>query len=80
MVLATLRSTVAFFLLFFFLDMAFFLLGIGWLHRDPMDMPNVPVIKAGGFFGLLASFAAWYNAAAGILDDSNRSGPVIHPF
>ncbi len=30
------------------------------------------MIKAGGFFGLLAAFAAWYNALAGIADDSNR--------
>lgn len=35
-------------------------------------MPNPPIIKAGGFFGLLAAFAAWYNALAGIADDSNR--------
>ena len=72
LVLCTLRSTVAFFLLFFFLDMAFLLLGIGYLHRNSMDMPNPPVLKAGGFFALLAAFAAWYNALAGIADDSNR--------
>lgn len=48
------------------------LLGIGYLHRDAKDMPNAPVIKAGGFFALLAAFLAWYNALAGIADDSNR--------
>ncbi len=68
----TLRSTVAFFSLFFSLDMAFMLLGIGYLHRDAMGAPNPPVIKAGGFFALLAAFLAWYNALAGIADDSNR--------
>lgn len=68
----TLRSTVAFFSLFFSLDMAFLLLGIGYLHRDAAGMPNPPVIKAGGFFALLAAFLAWYNALAGIADDSNR--------
>ena len=52
--------------------MAFLLLGIGYLHRNAAGEPNPPVIKAGGFFGLLASFAAWYNALAGIADDSNR--------
>ena len=48
------------------------LLGIGYLHRDAMGMPNPPIIKAGGFFALLAAFLAWYNALAGIADDSNR--------
>ncbi len=70
--LCTLRSTVAFFSLFFTLDMAFLLLGIGYLHRDAKGMPNPPIIKAGGFFALLAAFLAWYNALAGIADDSNR--------
>ena len=59
-------------MLFFTLDMAFMLLGIGYLHRDAMGMPNPPIIKAGGFFALLAAFLAWYNALAGIADDSNR--------
>ena len=66
------RSTVAFFLLFFFLDLAFLMLGIGWLRHDAMGMPYEGVIQAGGFFGLLSAFAAWYNALAGMLDDSNR--------
>ena len=48
------------------------LLGIGYLHRNAMGMPNPPIIKAGGFFALLAAFLAWYNALAGIADDSNR--------
>ncbi|KAL8716953.1 MAG: hypothetical protein Q9225_005763, partial [Loekoesia sp. 1 TL-2023] len=71
LLLATLRSTVAFFTLFFTLDLAFLLLGIGYLHRNAAGEPNPPVIKAGGFFGLLAAFSAWYNALAGIADDSN---------
>ncbi|KNG82983.1 hypothetical protein ANOM_009113 [Aspergillus nomiae NRRL 13137] len=76
----TLRSTVAFFLLFFFLDLTFLLLGIGYLHRNAEGKPNPPVIKAGGFFGLLAAFAAWYNALAGIADNSNSFFilPVAH--
>ena len=52
--------------------MAFMLLGISYLHRDAANMPNLPVEKAGGFFALLSAFTAWYNALAGIVDDSNR--------
>ncbi|KAJ6136283.1 hypothetical protein N7512_001443 [Penicillium capsulatum] len=79
MVLCTLRSTVAFFLLFFFLDLTFLLLGIAYLqHKD--GEPNVKIQKAGGFFGLLSAFAAWYNAVAGMLDSSNSFFiiPVAH--
>ncbi|KAK1145341.1 Meiotically up-regulated protein 86 protein [Aspergillus melleus] len=76
----TLRSTVAFFLLFFFLDLTFLLLGIGYIHRNSEGKPNPPVIKTGGFFGLMAAFVAWYNALAGIADNSNSFFilPVAH--
>lgn len=79
MLFATLRSTVAFFLLFFTLDITFLLLGIGYLQRVD-GAPNASVIKAGGLFGLLAAFLAWYNALAGILDDTNSFFliPVAH--
>lgn len=61
--------------------MTFLLLGIGYLQRDAAGKPNPPIIKAGGFFGLLAAFLAWYNALAGILDTSNRYGtyPLLVP-
>ncbi|KAL8859688.1 MAG: hypothetical protein Q9178_003802 [Gyalolechia marmorata] len=80
LLIATLRSTVAFFLLFFTLDLAFLFLGVGYLHRDSTAHPNPPLIKTGGFFGLLAAFLAWYNALAGIADDSNSFFiiPVAH--
>ncbi|KAL8781431.1 MAG: hypothetical protein Q9213_006016 [Squamulea squamosa] len=80
LLLATLRSTLAFFTLFFTLDLAFLLLGIGYLQRDSTNHPNPPLIKAGGFFGLLAAFTAWYNALAGLADDSNSFFiiPVAH--
>ncbi|KAL9098213.1 MAG: hypothetical protein Q9163_006085 [Psora crenata] len=80
LVLCTLRSTLAFFTLFLSLDLAFMLLGIAYLHRDAAGMPNVPIEKAGGFFALLAAFMAWYNALAGIADDSNSFFvvPVVH--
>jgi hypothetical protein len=70
--LLTLRSTVAFFLLFLTLDLAFFFLALGYAHRNAKGTPTSGLIKTGGFFGLLASFLAWYNALAGIADDSNR--------
>jgi len=80
LLVCTLRSTVAFFLLFFFLDMAFLLLGIGHFFLSSAGAPNVTIIKAGGYFGLFAAFSAWYNALAGIADTSNSFFiiPVAH--
>jgi len=80
LLIATLRSTVAFFALFFFLDITFLLLGIGYLARGADGAPNSGCIKSGGFFGLLSAFLAWYNALAGILDDTNSffQIPVAH--
>jgi len=79
LVLCTLKSTVAFFLLFFFLDLTFLLLGIAYL-RPENGLPNLKIQKAGGLFGLLSAFAAWYNALAGIADNSNSFFiiPVAH--
>jgi succinate-acetate transporter protein len=80
LLICTLRSTVAFFLLFFFLDLAFLLLGIGHLRASDAGVPQPNTIKAGGYFGLFAAFMAWYNALAGIADDSNSFFviPVAH--
>ncbi|KAK7516534.1 GPR1/FUN34/yaaH family-domain-containing protein [Phyllosticta citriasiana] len=80
LLLCTLRSTVAFFFLFFTLDLAFLMLGIGYLENGNGVAPNSNCIKAGGVFGLLAAFAAWYNALAGIADSSNSFFviPVAH--
>lgn len=79
LLICTLRSTVAFFLLFFTLDLAFLLLGIGYLEADA-NGPNTACIKGGGYFGLFAAFLAWYNALAGIADNSNSFFviPVAH--
>lgn len=52
--------------------MAFLLLAIAYLSPNAKGGVNAPIEKAGGFFALLAAFLAWYNALAGILDDSNR--------
>jgi len=76
LLVCTLRSTVAFFSLFFFLDLAFLMLGIGYLNATEAG-PQEGCIKAGGYFGLFAAFLAWYNALAGIADNSNRS---VKPF
>jgi GPR1/FUN34/yaaH family len=69
--ICTLKSTVAFFMLFFTLDLAFLMLAIGYLHLVD-GAPDPTLIKAGGGFGILAAFLAWYNALAGIADTSNR--------
>ncbi|KAF2089179.1 hypothetical protein K490DRAFT_38675 [Saccharata proteae CBS 121410] len=80
LLICTLRSTVAFFFLFFTLDLAFLMLGIGYLHHGNTGAPNSACIKAGGVFGILAAFSAWYNALAGIADSSNSFFviPVAH--
>jgi uncharacterized protein len=64
LLICTLRSTVAFFLLFFFLDLAFLFLMVGKFR-----LTNTALTTAGGYFGLFAAFMAWYNALAGIADD-----------
>lgn len=80
LLLCTLRSTVAFFVLFFTLDLAFLCLFLGYLYADSKGATQPHLIKAGGVFGIVAAFAAWYNALAGIADDSNSFFviPVAH--
>jgi len=79
LLICTLKSTVAFFSLFFTLDLAFLCLGIGYLDRVD-GAPRIGAIKAGGVFGILAAFLAWYNALAGIADSTNSFFviPVAH--
>lgn len=79
LLLCTLKSTVAFVFLFFTLDLAFLMLGIGYLENSS-GAPNTACIKAGGVFGIIAAFTAWYNALAGIADSSNSFFviPVVH--
>ena len=69
MLLLTLRSTVMFFGLFFTLDLAFLCLASAAFANDG-GAPNAATSlnKAGGVFGLLSAFLAWYNAFAGIAD------------
>merc|ERR1712000_682635 len=55
LLICTLKSTVAFFFLFFTLDLAFLLLGIAYLR--PVDgAPSPGCTRAGGAFGILAAF------------------------
>jgi succinate-acetate transporter protein len=65
MMLMTVKSTVAFFSIFFFLSITYLLLAISEFKG------SVPVKKAGGVFGVLSAFAAWYNAYAGIANEQN---------
>lgn len=79
LLICTLKSTVAFFSLFFSLDLAFLCLGIGYLENSG-GAPNAACIKAGGVFGIIAAFLAWYNALAGLADNTNSFFviPVAH--
>jgi len=79
LLLCTLKSTIMFSLLFFWLDLAFLLLGIGYLQNDGKK-PQDSCIKAGGAFACLSAFWAWYNAFAGMADSSNSFFvvPVFH--
>ncbi|KAF9894172.1 hypothetical protein FE257_009145 [Aspergillus nanangensis] len=81
MMLNTQKSNLAFFALFFVVDLGVLLLALGYLIRDANDIPNSQLCSAGGFFILLSSFLAWYNAIAMMLDPTNSffTLPVI-PF
>jgi uncharacterized protein len=68
LLICTLKSTVAFFLLFFFLDLAFLFLFLAHLYPDAEGNVHKPLNKAGGYFGIFSAFMAWYNALAGIAD------------
>jgi len=81
LLLCTLRSTVMFFSLFFTLDLAFLFLMCGNFAADNGNADQAKNLqKAGGVFGMLAAFLAWYNAFAGIADNSNSFFlvPVFH--
>ena len=79
LLLCTLRSTVMFFLLFFTLDLAFLMLACGeYATNNGAAHSAVMLTKAGGGFGMIAAFLAWYNAFAGIADSrSVKSLPGV---
>lgn len=69
LLLCTLRSTIMFFGLFFTLDLAFlFLFCSEFAKNNGAATTGLGLQKAGGVFGMLAAFLAWYNAFAGIAD------------
>jgi succinate-acetate transporter protein len=69
LLLCTLRSTIMFFMLFFTLDLAFLMLACGeYAANNGAAHSSATLTKAGGGFGMLAAFLAWYNAFAGIAD------------
>ncbi|KAL2179381.1 GPR1/FUN34/yaaH family-domain-containing protein [Thermothelomyces heterothallicus CBS 202.75] len=81
LLLCTLRSTVMFFLLFFTLDLAFLMLACGEYATNNGALSSAKKLtQAGGGFGMVAAFLAWYNAFAGIADSSNSFFliPVFH--
>lgn len=81
LLICTLRSTVAFFFLFFTLDLAFLMLACqAFANSNGNTDAGKALGKTGGVFGLLAAFLAWYNALAGIQDSSNSffTVPVVH--
>lgn len=80
MTFCTVKSTVAFFSLFFFVDIAFLLIALSYFFPNAEMLPNTGLAQSGGFFALLAAFLAWYNAFAGVADSSNCFfvPPVVH--
>ncbi|ERF75920.1 hypothetical protein EPUS_01286 [Endocarpon pusillum Z07020] len=80
LLICTLKSTVAFSALFFTLDLAFLCLAISFMQMDAEGNVHPQLTIAGGVFGLLAAFLAWYNALAGLADTSNSFFiiPVAH--
>ncbi|ODV87052.1 hypothetical protein CANARDRAFT_194865 [[Candida] arabinofermentans NRRL YB-2248] len=71
--LATCKSTIPFFSLFVCLDITFLCLTLGKLAQSPN------CTKAGGIFGIITAFLAYYNAMAGLMTSTN-SYFVIRPW
>lgn len=78
--LLTLRSTVAFASLFIILDLAFLFLALAEQYAVTHAVASGHFQTAGGTFGILAAFLAWYNMFAGMADETNFffAIPVIH--
>ena len=71
--LCTMKSTVAFFSLFFLLTITFLLLSIGSFTQ------KTGVTRAGGVLGVVVAFIAWYDAFAGVATREN-SYITVRPF
>ena len=61
------------------LDIALLMLGCAYLYPQG-GAPHKGLLHAGGGFGIITAFLAWYNAFAGIADTSNSFFivPVAH--
>lgn len=70
LMMLTLKSTLAFFSIFFFLSITFLLLAIAEFNG------STSVKTTAGVFGLITAFSAWYNAYAGIANSQNSYIPV----
>lgn len=80
--ICTLRSTFAFSSLFFFVWLDYLCIGLAYLYNDG-GMPAKPQHElnlAGGVFGILAGFIAWWNMISGLLTPGNSFFliPVLH--
>ncbi|GAA5957244.1 hypothetical protein JCM3765_000402 [Sporobolomyces pararoseus] len=63
MTLATLRASIALFFTFFTVDVTFLMLGL-----SELGVGNPAALQtAGGSFGIVAAFAAWYTAACSLI-------------
>ncbi|KAI5239853.1 hypothetical protein E4T43_06557 [Aureobasidium subglaciale] len=81
--LLTLRSTVAFSSLFLTVWLTFLMLATGYMYTSTVNgvtSPHSTLNKAGGGFGIVAAFIAWWNMLAGIADRGNSFFlvPVAH--
>ncbi|KAF2770558.1 hypothetical protein EJ03DRAFT_310514 [Teratosphaeria nubilosa] len=79
--LCTLRSTLAFSTLLLTVWLTFLMLGISYIVQDPAgNAGQLALTRAGGAFGIVAAFLAWWNMLAGLADPSNSFFlvPVAH--
>lgn len=68
--LLTLRSNLALFSMFLTLDLTFLMLAVAeFASSDGSGEAAAVLARAGGAFGLVTAFLAWYNAFAGLVDD-----------
>lgn len=81
LLLCTMRSTIMFFGLFFTLDLAFlFLACADYATQNGATTAADGLQTAGGVFGMLAAFLAWYNAFAGLADSRLVLAIVNSPY
>ncbi|KAL4400235.1 Meiotically up-regulated protein 86 protein [Malassezia pachydermatis] len=70
MALCTVKSTLPFFFLFLVMDLNFLFAALSFVLNDGQRANEGLSITAGAF-GILVSFTAWFNAYAGVADETN---------